>query len=133
VRKGLARDVVVEIERHFGDKVTRTKIRSNVRLAEAPSHGKSIFDYAPDSNGAEDYLALGREIVGIEMIQKSASPYVPAAAFAKVAAPEPALAAVGSPVGAPSPVLEEPPMDEPIAAPAGNSADEVFAEVVSAL
>ena len=77
VRKGLARDVVVEIEKHFGDKVTKTKIRSNVRLAEAPSHGKSIFDYAPDSYGAEDYLALGREIVGIELITKSESPYVP--------------------------------------------------------
>ena len=64
VRKGLARDVVVEIERHFGDKVTKTKIRSNVRLAEAPSHGKSIFDYAPDSYGAEA-VALGRQVVGI--------------------------------------------------------------------
>jgi len=71
LRKGLARDVVTEIEKHFGNKVFKTKIRANVRLAEAPSHGLSIFDYAPESNGAEDYLALGREIVGIEMIQKS--------------------------------------------------------------
>ena len=70
VRKGLARDVVVEIEKHFGSRVFRSKIRSNVRLAEAPSHGKSIFDYAPDSYGAEDYLALAREIVGIERIQR---------------------------------------------------------------
>src|SRR5436190_13621797 len=74
VRKGLARDVVVEIEKHFGDKVTKTKIRSNVRLAEAPSHGKSIFDYAPDSNGAEDYLALARQIVGSEMSQRDETP-----------------------------------------------------------
>jgi len=76
VRKGLARDVVVEIEKHFGDKVFKSKIRSNVRLAEAPSHGKSIFDYAPDSYGAEDYLALAREIVGIEMIQHAPRPLV---------------------------------------------------------
>jgi len=76
VRKGLARDVVVEIEKHFGDKVFKSKIRSNVRLAEAPSHGKSIFDYAPDSYGAEDYLALAREIVGIEMIQHAPRPVV---------------------------------------------------------
>src|SRR5579862_4077384 len=76
VRKGLARDVVVEIEKHFGDKVFRSKIRSNVRLAEAPSHGKSIFDYAPDSYGAEDYLALAREIVGIEMIHREPLPVV---------------------------------------------------------
>src|SRR6185436_2815628 len=74
VRKGLARDVVVEIEKHFGSKVFRSKIRSNVRLAEAPSHGKSIFDYAPDSFGAEDYLALAREIVGIEAIQRATAP-----------------------------------------------------------
>jgi len=74
VRKGLARDVVVEIEKHFGSKVFRSKIRSNVRLAEAPSHGKSIFDYAPDSYGAEDYLALAREIVGIEKIDRATLP-----------------------------------------------------------
>jgi len=73
-RKGMARDVVVEIEKHFGSKVFKSKIRSNVRLAEAPSHGKSIFDYAPDSFGAEDYLALAREIVGIEAIAREARP-----------------------------------------------------------
>src|SRR5882672_7320661 len=74
VRRGLAG--VVEIEKHFGNKVFKSKIRSNVRLAEAPSHGKSIFDYAPDSYGAEDYLALAREIVGIQMIQRAPLPVV---------------------------------------------------------
>lgn len=39
----------------------QTKIRRNIRLAEAPSFGQSIFDYAPNSHGAEDYLALARE------------------------------------------------------------------------
>ncbi len=39
------------------------KIRRNVRLAEAPSFGQSIFDYAPDSHGAEDYAALARELL----------------------------------------------------------------------
>jgi chromosome partitioning protein len=73
-RKGLARDVVVEIEKHFGSKVFKSKIRSNVRLAEAPSHGKTIFDYAPDSFGAEDYLALAKEIVGIQTIQRETPP-----------------------------------------------------------
>ncbi len=64
-RKGLARETVLEIEKHFKEKVFKTRVRTNVRLAEAPSHGKSIFDYAPDSYGAEDYLALAREIAGI--------------------------------------------------------------------
>ncbi len=41
----------------------QTRIRRNVRLAEAPSFGKSIFQYAPDSHGAEDYQRLAAEIV----------------------------------------------------------------------
>jgi len=89
-RKGLARDVVVEIEKHFGSKVFKSKIRSNVRLAEAPSHGKSIFDYAPDSFGAEDYLALAREIVGIEAIQRESRP-APAVEQILVTTPAPEL------------------------------------------
>ena len=42
------------------------RIRRNIRLAEAPSFGKSIFDYAPTSNGAEDYRQLGLELCQIE-------------------------------------------------------------------
>jgi chromosome partitioning protein len=42
----------------------QTRIRRNVRLAEAPSFGKSIFSYAPDSHGAEDYRQLAQEITG---------------------------------------------------------------------
>jgi chromosome partitioning protein len=41
----------------------QTKIRRNIRLAEAPSFGQSIFDYAPNSHGAEDYLTLAREVL----------------------------------------------------------------------
>ena len=40
----------------------QTRIRRNIRLAEAPSFGKSIFQYAPDSHGAEDYKNLAAEI-----------------------------------------------------------------------
>jgi chromosome partitioning protein len=64
-RKGLAREVVAEIERHFGASVFRSRIRANVRLAESPSHGKTIFEYAPESNGAHDYMALAREVAGL--------------------------------------------------------------------
>jgi len=42
----------------------QTRIRRNIRLAEAPSFGKSIFQYAPDSHGAEDYQRLAAEIAG---------------------------------------------------------------------
>jgi chromosome partitioning protein len=40
-----------------------TRIRRNIRLAEAPSFGQSIFQYAPTSPGAEDYRALGGEVL----------------------------------------------------------------------
>lgn len=46
-----------------GARMFQTKIRRNIRLAEAPSFGQSIFQYAPDSNGAEDYRSLAREII----------------------------------------------------------------------
>lgn len=43
------------------------RIRRNIKLAEAPSFGKSIFGYAPSCNGAEDYLALAMEVMGETM------------------------------------------------------------------
>jgi chromosome partitioning protein len=46
-------------------KLFNTFIRRNIKLAEAPSYGKSIFDYAADSNGAKDYELLAREVQGI--------------------------------------------------------------------
>jgi chromosome partitioning protein len=46
-----------------------TRIRRNIRLAEAPSFGQSIFQYAPTSNGAEDYLQLAYEVLGVEREQ----------------------------------------------------------------
>lgn len=42
----------------------QTRIRRNIRLAEAPSFGQSIFDYAPDSHGATDYQQLAEEVLG---------------------------------------------------------------------
>ncbi len=62
-RTNLAVEVLEEIGSYFGDRLYQTRIRENVRLAEAPSHGKTIFSYAPDSNGAADYLRLATEIL----------------------------------------------------------------------
>lgn len=45
-----------------GARLFTTRIRRNIRLAEAPSFGQSIFDYAPGSHGAEDYAALAAEV-----------------------------------------------------------------------
>jgi chromosome partitioning protein len=46
-----------------GAQVFETRIRRNIRLAEAPSFGQSIFEYAPHSNGAEDYRGLADEVL----------------------------------------------------------------------
>jgi chromosome partitioning protein len=46
-------------------KIFATRIRRNVRLAEAPSFGQSIFQYAPDSHGAEDYRRLAAEVIAL--------------------------------------------------------------------
>lgn len=61
-RTRLAGEVVEELEQHFADKLLTTRIRKNVKLAEAPSFGQSILRYAPESNGAADYLALATEL-----------------------------------------------------------------------
>ena len=46
-------------------KVFEAKVRRNVKLAEAPSFGKTVFEYAPKSPGAEDYAALASEVAGV--------------------------------------------------------------------
>lgn len=45
-------------------RIFATRIRRNIKLAECPSHGVSIFDYAPACHGAEDYAALAQEVLG---------------------------------------------------------------------
>ena len=53
-------------------KFFETRIRRNVRLAEAPSFGQSIFEYSAESNGAADYAALAEEVLAQEMTGKFA-------------------------------------------------------------
>jgi chromosome partitioning protein len=60
-RTNLAADVAAEVRSHLGDRVYATVIPRNVRLSEAPSHGKAIHDYAPESRGALAYAALAEE------------------------------------------------------------------------
>lgn len=50
-----------------------TRIRRNIRLAEAPSFGQSIFEYAPQSHGAQDYRELAREVLELSVEQRAAS------------------------------------------------------------
>jgi len=60
-RNNLANDVSAQLQQHFGDKLYRTIIPRNVRLAEAPSHGMPVLSYDKGSRGAIAYLALAGE------------------------------------------------------------------------
>jgi chromosome partitioning protein len=71
----LGTEVVEDLQRYFGTRGTsqapwsgarlfQTRIRRNIRLAECPSFGQSIFQYAPTSRGAEDYASLASELQG---------------------------------------------------------------------
>lgn len=62
-RNTLTQDVSTELEKHFGDLVYKTSIPRNVRLAEAPSFGQSIFTYEKSSKGAIAYHQLMNEVI----------------------------------------------------------------------
>ena len=73
----LGSEVIDDLDRYFDGsrnpaspwataKVFATRIRRNIRLAECPSFGQSIFQYAPTSRGAEDYASLAAEVLGRE-------------------------------------------------------------------
>lgn len=62
-RTNLSREVADEIRQHFTEKVYETVVPRNIRLAEAPSHGLTIFQYDIKSRGAEAYLAVAREFL----------------------------------------------------------------------
>ncbi len=62
-RNNLANDVSNQLVQHFGDRVYRTLVPRNVRLAEAPSHGLPAIAYDPASAGAKAYLALAGEVL----------------------------------------------------------------------
>lgn len=57
-------EVFDELVASFGEKVFTSKIRRNVKLKEAPAMGKTIFHHAPNSAGAQDYMALAEEVEG---------------------------------------------------------------------
>ena len=62
-RNSLCREVSLQLVDHFGDRVYRTLVPRNVRLAEAPSYGVPVLFYDRYSRGAKAYLALAGEVV----------------------------------------------------------------------
>lgn len=61
-RTSLSEQVKSELEKHFGDKLFKTTIPRNIRLAEAPSFGKTIFEHDRWSKGARAYKQLAKEV-----------------------------------------------------------------------
>jgi len=72
-RNNLANEVTGQLLKHFGEKLYRTVIPRNVRLAEAPSHGLPVLLYDRTSRGAQAYLALAGEIIRKDGLQQSAA------------------------------------------------------------
>ncbi len=62
-RTNLSKEVEAEVRRHFKEKTYKTLIPRNIKLSEAPSLGKSIFDYDMKSEGARAYVALTKELI----------------------------------------------------------------------
>ena len=62
-RKRLNNAIMDKVRERFGARVFKSVIRENIAVAEAPSFGQSIFEYSSKSHGAEDYLALCKEII----------------------------------------------------------------------
>jgi chromosome partitioning protein len=62
-RTNLAQNVAAELKTHFGELLFETSIPRNIRLAEAPSHGRPVISYDPRSRGAESYIRLAKELM----------------------------------------------------------------------
>jgi chromosome partitioning protein len=62
-RRRLSNEVLSQIKKSLKERVFKTVIRENVKIAEAPSFAKSVLSYAPGSHGAEDYLSLAKEFI----------------------------------------------------------------------
>ena len=73
VRNNLANAVSAELTEHFGDRVFRTIVPRNVRVAEAPSHGQSIVGYDRASRGGVAYLGLAGEVMRCQREREVAS------------------------------------------------------------
>ncbi len=62
-RTSLSKDVEAHIRQVFGKKAFKTKISRSVRLEESPAHRETIFEFAPKSSGATEYMELSKEVL----------------------------------------------------------------------
>jgi nitrogenase subunit NifH len=66
--------VAAEVEKHFGNRLYKTFIPRNIRLSEAPSHGKPITEYDSASKGANAYRLLAREFINRQTADSAPKP-----------------------------------------------------------
>src|SRR5262245_33638983 len=122
-RRALTRDVLADLDNHFPGKVLKSRIRVNVRLAEAPSHGMSIHEYAPGSNGSKDFMNLAQEV--LEILPAEASPEIVAQLAAIARAEAEAKGKVWSESNEPvAPTWSAPVEETPSSAPDADGATE---------
>ena len=116
-RTKLAREVIAELRSYFPGRVFARAIAKSVKLAEAPSYGRTIFEYAPESSGALDYALVALEVIA----QESRDPELAARYPAPVEPPEPPKAAP-KPKRAPKPesAAEDVPLREVEIKPTSN-------------
>ncbi len=138
-RTNLSAEVLAEIEHHFGPLLATTRIRNNVKLAEAPSFGRTIYEHAPDSNGAADYDTFAaefltamelpvRDVVEVqeetEDENAAESPADPEPSEAESTIAESAESAAVQPQPTPEAETSEAEASEPVARPAAQSGDD---------
>ena len=110
-RTSLAKAVHEKIKEYFGNKVFRTVIRRNIRLAESPSHGQPITLYDRETIGATDYMALAKEVIAQEM------PAHEPTAVPQVATPTPSPAPTAMAFAQPAPKAAQPTLPTMTTAP----------------
>jgi chromosome partitioning protein len=64
-RSRYAKEFITRVQKQLGNMLLNTQIRTNIHLREAAANGKSIFDYHPESRGAQDFLEMAQEIEGL--------------------------------------------------------------------
>ena len=148
-RTRLSSEVLAEIRRHFGDILADTCIRSNVKLAEAPSFGHTIFEHAPDSHGAEDYLQFAEEFLAahegasgkldkevpedvLEDVAEEIIPEAPIEIVTETPAEPAAETPAETPAEAPAETPAEAPAKTPVVAPIAEAPTETPPAVESA-
>ncbi|MCX8228873.1 MAG: ParA family protein [Planctomycetota bacterium] len=95
-QRNLSREVVEELKEHFGNLLIPTLVRTNVRLAEAPSHGLTIFEYAPQCPGAQDFKEVAKELASRLGLTKDVASSAPAVVSLEASKPSATEAELGA-------------------------------------